>query len=134
MIVYRVEHEEVKDPRTGGFAGPMSTSAFAEKPFEFRERFYNAQNSVCRVMNNGDHPTPYADRLLNVILPTEVCGVDSPDAVAYWFGAALWELLLVGFTVRKYEVPDCSARRGEHGQILFQLAAAKRVDEEKSSE
>jgi len=128
MIVYRVEHKELISERSGTYAGPMGQLTFESQPSEVRDKYYRALNAVARNMNNGLHLTPWADPCLRGISSFEVCGVDSPEAVDWWFGDSLPLLEQAGFVVREYDVPDCKARRGLGGQVVFDYVSANRVE------
>lgn len=116
MIVYRLEHQTIKS-WTGAFAGPMRQSAFYQEPWAYQNEVNHALDACRESM--GRFPTPWGDPLLNGIEQNEICGLESMEWVHDWFGDSLPLYLDLGFVIRKYDVPECNARRGTVGQILF---------------
>lgn len=130
MIVYRLAHREVVDRRTGIPCGPYATgeycNAWADRHDKMR-RFFAAQDKLCRLTNNGEHPTPWADPRLNGIEPNEVCGFESVESLNLWFRGCLTDLEEIGFEVQQFDVPDDLVRVGMSGQAIFPVKNAKRV-------
>lgn len=131
MIVYRVEHGEVIDPETKRPAGPFRSISFSTAWQGERKRlltYCEAQERLYTHIQGGYYPTPWADPNLCYITPDEICGFANEASVKEWFGSS-WPIFeSVGFKINRYEVPDCDARRGEVGQVLFKFKNAQRVN------
>lgn len=132
MIVYRVEHESIKDQWTGHAIGPFQELSM-KTYLGWRDGKVYAR-AVERLMDHlwsdrDRYPTPYNDPNIGFIDGSQICGVDSIESVHDWFADALPLLEEVGFKIRKYEVPDWACRAGRTGQIVFQYAYANLIEE-----
>lgn len=133
MIVYRLAHKQVVDPRTGKPAGPYGTAAFEDAWQDQRDRFRRflyVQDKLCDLSLGPTHLTPFADPELRFIYPNEICGFSSLEFLRQWFRGCLTDLRDVGFEVQEYDVPDKYVRTGYYGQVLFDCKQAKRTRED----
>lgn len=98
MLVYRVEGSDGRGPYTSN---------------KFIDRWL-----LCSSHSDNDHPSPYADDLLNNIHDEEFCGFDSPRALLEWFDPK-WRAMFEEshFKVKVYDSE--SYRVGSLGQTLF---------------
>ena len=132
MIVYRVEHESIKDPDTGHLAGPFQN---LEVPSHLSLRQLMAYEiAVSRLVGhlNSDpdrYRTPAAEPHIGLIERDEICGVRSVEALHDWFGDSLPWLENCGFRISEYEVPDEYVKCGMTGQVVFRFKYAKKVEE-----
>lgn len=137
MIVYRVEHESITNPRSGMPFGPCRVDDIRRHMTLQQVNAY--ERALCKLRNhlwaNSDTlPTPIADCRLGYINSDEVCGTLSLEDVHAWFADSLPELEEAGFRVHRYEVPDKWAKCGMSGQVVFRVKHAKRVQGEVPSE
>lgn len=133
MIVYRVDHGEVSDPRTGMGCGPYAGAWYLGDLLDDRrnQEWSRGMDQWYGYMVNNhrcEYRTPSLDPELKSIKAGEVCGLASREAVVNWFGKrCLGHLEAAGFRVAKYDVPDECVRHGRDGQVLFEARKAKEI-------
>lgn len=134
MIVYRVEHESIKNREINFPCGPFQDSdvmTSLSKDYFKMDAYMRAIDVLMRRLNADTYkfPTPVNDWNLGWIDTYQVCGVDSLEAVHEWFGEALPLLEEVGFRVAKYDVPDRDVKCGRTGQVVFRIQHATKIEE-----
>lgn len=148
MIVYRVGHSQHMNDGTGLHKGPYGYLPPECDPDGRSDEVQSLMSKSHR--NSGSHPVPQQDegffhlhdedcdpscgnrfdRCDSVFSDDESCGTDSLESLKSWFGEFLPMLLKVGWTVRRYEVPDGSCKVSSvTGQVLFRHDDAVLLDD-----
>lgn len=142
MRVFRVEHENFCDYRTGLGCGPYTgrwkvldeSQIDGREAVEAVEHAFDVLNDVTYGYDtHSSRLIPACDPSLRGIRRTEACGFDTMEALHNWFRWALEPLKGVGYGIREYEVPDDRCRVGRDGQTLFDYRYAVRVHESEES-
>lgn len=116
MMIYRVEHNEVIDSRSGWAVGPYCVASIGnEMDPGTREALAEMSDELCSDHCDSSHPLPSSDFRLD---PRDrVVGMPALDSLMRWFEGWWGELHYQGFVVGVYETDTFDFETG--GQVVF---------------
>lgn len=118
MLVYRMEHKELKCGPFTGFRSVMLAGLHADE----YSAFTGFNREWAYYFNLESHPLPYDDGVENFESDVDICGVDSMEQILAWFGEGecLTWLKHAGCIIRAYDVPDVKCKIGK-SQVAYPI-------------